>query len=367
MTGYGAQAEPELRASLHEVLADRCGAAVVLAATERAAATDADLWSVLARDMELAGLGVPAAYGGAGAGPRELAVVVQELGRAVAPVPYLGSAVVATTALSTCDTDGADGTAALLAALAAGTATAALAVPAAAGPAVPAATVTVASGHRLTGTVRSVVDACDATALLVPAGDALYQVDGAGPGVTRTPVVSLDQTRRLCDVELAGAPGRPLATGGRATAAVRAALRAGAVLLAAEQVGIAAWCLETTVSYVSGRYQFGRPVGSYQAVKHRLADVWVELVQSRAVARYAVDCLARDDPDTAVAASLAQAHCGPAAVAAAQACVQLHGGIGFTWEHPAHLYLKRAKADSILLGTADRHRAALAALVGLPG
>src|SRR5206468_2436749 len=151
-----------------------------------------------------------------------------------------------------------------------------------------------------------------------------------------------------------------------AAPAWRAALLAGAVLLAGEQVGVAQWCLDTTVEHLKTRYQFGRPVGSFQGLKHRLADLWVALTQARAVARYAAGCLASGDPDAPVAAALAQAHCGPVAVRAAEECVQMHGGIGFTWEHPAHLYLKRAKADAIALGTAERHRAALAALVDLP-
>ncbi|MEV6814556.1 acyl-CoA dehydrogenase family protein, partial [Micromonospora sp. NPDC051296] len=109
-----------------------------------------------------------------------------------------------------------------------------------------------------------------------------------------------------------------------------------------------------------------RPVGSFQAVKHRLADLWVEVTQARAVARHAADRLAAEDPETPLAAALAQAYCGPVAVRAAEVCVQLHGGLGFTWEHPAHLYLKRAKSGAIAFGTADRHRATLARLVDLP-
>jgi alkylation response protein AidB-like acyl-CoA dehydrogenase len=119
------------------------------------------------------------------------------------------------------------------------------------------------------------------------------------------------------------------------------------------------------VEYVKTRRQFGRPVGSFQAVKHRLAQLWVQVTQARAVARYAATCLADGSPDTAVAASLAQAHCSQVAVRAAEECVQLHGGIGFTWEHPAHLYLKRAKSDAIALGTPAHHREVLADLLDL--
>jgi alkylation response protein AidB-like acyl-CoA dehydrogenase len=180
-------------------------------------------------------------------------------------------------------------------------------------------------------------------------------------------VVSLDLTRPIADVTLTGAQGTRLAGPDRAASAVDGALRTGAGLLASEQVGIAQWCLDATVAYLRERHQFGRPVGSFQALKHRLADLWQELVLARAAARYAADTLATDDPDAPVAVSTAQSLCGTVAVHAAEECVQLHGGIGMTWEHPAHLYLKRAKANEIALGTPEQHRALLAPLVNLPG
>ena len=179
-------------------------------------------------------------------------------------------------------------------------------------------------------------------------------------------MVSLDLTRPIADLHLSRVAGRRLAGTAEGAAAVDAGLTAGAALLASEQLGVAEWCLDTTVAYLKERHQFARPIGSFQALKHRLADVWVELTQVRAVARYAAACAADGDADLPVAASLAQAFCSPAAVHAAEECVQLHGGIGFTWEHPAHLFLKRAKADAIAYGTADRHRARLGGLVDLP-
>jgi alkylation response protein AidB-like acyl-CoA dehydrogenase len=148
-------------------------------------------------------------------------------------------------------------------------------------------------------------------------------------------------------------------------------LLAGAGLLASEQVGLAQWCLDSTVEYLRTRVQFGRKVGSFQALKHRMADVWVSVTQARAVARYAAGLLAAWEPgrteldEVRIAVALASAHCSEVAVRAAEECVQLHGGIGFTWEHPAHLYLKRAKADALAFGSADLHRARLAELVDL--
>ncbi len=222
---------------------------------------------------------------------------------------------------------------------------------------------------RLRGAVSGVADALPAGVLIVPAEgvpNALYLVDMSAEGVSKAPVTSLDMTRQLCDLSFDDAPGTLIASGPAATGALAAALAAGAAILAAEQVGLAQHCLDMTVAYVKERRQFARPVGSFQALKHRLADVWVAVSQARAASRYAAACLASANPDARVAVALAKAYCSEIAVQAAQECVQLHGGIGFTWEHQAHLYLKRAKADSIAFGTPDAHRAALAALVNLP-
>ena len=191
-------------------------------------------------------------------------------------------------------------------------------------------------------------------------------MDRAAPGLTVAPVVSLDATRQLADVTLDDVPARCIASGESAVTAVQVALTAGAAMLAAEQLGVAQRCLDMTIAYLKERHQFARPVGSFQALKHRLADVWVAITQARSAARYAAACLASGDPDTAVAVALAKASCSEVAVHAAEECVQLHGGIGFTWEHPAHLYLKRSKSSSIGFGTPDWHRAALADLVELP-
>ena len=364
---YG-DVEEELRASVRALLTERSPWPAVLARSERDETTDTKLWRTLAAELGCAGLPVPEADGGAGASFRETAVVMEELGRAVAPVPFLGSAVLATAALLACGKDE------LLAGLASGERTAALAVPLSASqawqPAVRAAQSGAgAGGAALTGTVTSVADALAADVLLVPADGALYAVpaDGtAGGSVVRTAVPSLDMTRQLCDVAFRSAPGRRVASGETAARAVSAALSTGAAMLASEQLGVAQRCLEMAVEYVKERYQFGRPVGSFQALKHRLADQWASIAGARAAARYAADCVAAGDPDTAVAVAVAGAYCSEAAVSAAEECVQMHGGIGFTWEHPAHLYLKRAKSDALALGTPDRHRAALAELAGLP-
>jgi alkylation response protein AidB-like acyl-CoA dehydrogenase len=229
-------------------------------------------------------------------------------------------------------------------------------------PGVPyASPLSVAEG-RVRGRVTSVADALPAEMLLVVADGGVYLVAADDPGVRREPVTSLDMTRPLCDVSFDGARAERIGE----AAGLERALLVGSALLAAEQLGLAERCLELTVAYVKERRQFGRPVGSYQGLKHRLAELWVAVTQARAVARYAAACAAAADADLPVAAAVAQAHCGPVAVRAAEECVQMHGGIGFTWEHPAHLYLKRAKSASLAFGSASRHRATLAGLVDLP-
>ena len=424
------EAERDLADSLAGLLASRNPPAEAIARTERPQTHDPALWRAVAAEIGVAGLLIPEALGGAGASYRELATAAEQFGAAVAPVPYLGSAAAATAALLSAAHSAVRGTgrtsggsapgpaetdtpvdtsqplsgpaaavrdaklrahassqatagpvspaAGLLRQLAGGELTAALAVSVAAAPSSPfPAAVRVAGAARdgapgqvrLRGLVTAVADALPADVLLVPAEgvpSALYLVDGAAPGLHRTPLVSLDMTRQLCDISLDDVPARLVAAGPAAAAALSAGLTAGAAILAAEQLGLAQRCLDLTVSYVKDRHQFGRPVGSFQAVKHRLADLWTAIAQARAASRYAAACLAGGDPDVPVAVALAKSACCDAAVTAAQECVQLHGGIGFTWEHPAHLYLKRAKAASLAFGSPGVHRAALAALAGLP-
>ncbi|GHJ42188.1 acyl-CoA dehydrogenase family protein [Streptomyces sp. TS71-3] len=389
--------EEALRATVRRLLADRCDAAAVLARAESEAPHDQEVWTVLAADMGLAGLLVPEHLGGQGATHREVAVVLEELGRAAAPVPFLTSAVLATEALLGCLPDAAadgpsdvgsdglgtadgsvDGAAAgLLRELAAGHTVGVLAVPLSTAPTASsggmgqrAGAAQGESGARfedgtLHGRITGVADALAADVLLVPTEDGLYAVQADGDGVTATARTSLDRTRPLADVALAGASGSLLTTD--ADGAVRRALLAGAALLASEQLGVADWCLVETVGYTRDRYQFNRPVGSFQALKHRLAQLWLETVHARAAARNAADALATGSPESPLAASLAQSYASGVAVHAAEEALQLHGGIGMTWEHPVHLYLKRAKADSIALGTAGHHRENLGALTGLTG
>ncbi|MET9773177.1 acyl-CoA dehydrogenase family protein [Streptomyces sp. NPDC006367] len=345
--------EEALRAAVRDLLTDHCDPAGVLARTESDAPHDLALWKTLAEGMGLAGLLVPEALGGQGATHREAAVALEELGRSVAPVPYLTSAVVATEALLACDAED------LLGELASGRRIGALAVGLHTAPGA-ACTAARVEGGALHGELTGVADAAVADVLLVPADDGgLYAVEA--DAVTVTPRTSLDLTRPLATVTLDGAPGHRI---GDAEDAVRRALRTGAGLLASEQLGLAEWLLTETVRYLKERRQFNRQVGGFQALKHRLARLWLEVAGLRAAARNATDALTTGE-DTDVAVAVAQAYAARVAVHAAEEALQLHGGIGMTWEHPVHLYLKRAKADSLAHGTAGAHRTALAGLTGL--
>ena len=350
--------EEQLRASVRALLCDHAPWQAVLARTETDELVDGKLWRRLGTDLGCAGLPVPEEWNGAGASWREMAVVAEELGRAVAPVPFLGNAMATALLLELRVSD-------LLASIAAGELTAAVLVGAGTAPDDPLPQV-VAGGDRLHGAVASVGDVTAAELLLVLAGETLFAVEAEAQGVVIRSVRSLDMTRPVADVVLDGAPGRALATGPEVVAAVRRSLQLGAVLLAAEQLGVAERCLELTVEYLQTRRQFGRLIGEFQALKHRTADVWVRISQLRAVSRYAAQCAAAGSADLPVAAALAQAHASGTAQLAAQECLQLHGGIGFTWELPVHLYLKRAKSAAIWLGTPDRHRLALAHLLEIP-
>jgi len=361
---YG-DVEEEVRASVRGLLGQRSSVNQVLARIENGLPYDQTLWRTLSTEMGLSGMAVPERFGGGGASLRESAVVLEELGRSLAPVPFLTSAVIATSALLACyQTDEyANDRADLLTKLAAGDLVAALALPWTTAPGAAVTPTVSVAGGALSGQIRSVADGLAADVLLVPTADGLYAVDATAEGVNRAAVVSMDLTRPIADITLSGAAGRRFS--GSASAVVASALTVGAAMLASEQLGVMEWCVDTTVEYAKTRYQFGRPIGSFQGLKHRLADLWVDISQARAAARYAANCAATGDADLPVAASVAQAWCSPLAVRAAEECVQMHGGIGFTWEHPAHLFLKRAKTDAVALGNADRHRQVLGGLIDI--
>ncbi|BBY21428.1 acyl-CoA dehydrogenase family protein [Mycobacterium stomatepiae] len=315
--------EDALRDSVRQLFAEQCPPEVVARAYDPAPQDFSGVWRRLAGELGVAGLLVPESLGGAGASAREAAVVMEEIGRAVAPVPFLSSAVLATVALLRA------GATETLSALAEGELTAALVVPLSTAPGDPIAGVS-SDADGLTGAVSSVAGAAEADVLVVPVAGAdgleLHTISTDAAGVEVSPLLALDMTRSLANIQFSAASSTVIGPG--ADAAVAAALETGAALLASEQLGLAQWCLETTLAYAKQRKQFGRAIGSYQAIKHRLADLWFEVGSATAAARYAADTSAREDPDASIAAAVAQAYCSGIAVHAAEECVQLHGGIG---------------------------------------
>jgi alkylation response protein AidB-like acyl-CoA dehydrogenase len=318
---------------------------------------DPATWERLGTELGVLALAVPDELGGADGGLVDQAITVEEFGAALLPGPVIGTIALAVPALVAA---GGGVAAELLPDMARGIRTAAFAVPDHGFE--PAVT---ERDGRLTGELAQVVDGMSADVLLVAArtgrGVSLFAIDGAA--ATRTPLSTMDQTRRQAAVRLQGAPGRAVAGPGDAQRVIDHALATGAALLAAEQVGVAQHMLDLTVAYAKDRLQFGRPIGSFQSVKHRLADMLVLVEHARSAAYHAAWAIQDGTDAPALAASIAQAVCSKAAYHVAADAIQLHGGIGFTWEHQAHLYYKRAVTDAALLGSAAAHRDRIAALV----
>ncbi|MFG3442000.1 acyl-CoA dehydrogenase family protein [Nonomuraea sp. NPDC047897] len=321
---------------------------------------DPAVYARLNGELGLSGIIVPEEYGGAGAGFAELAVALEETGAALLPGPFLAT-VFATVALTRVpDKD-------LLAGIAEGRTTATLAQPP--GGAGHLADVTAApapgGGVAVHGELAQVLSGMEADVLVVPAltgdGVTLVAVELAAGGVTRTPLETLDVTRGQARVELDGAPGRVLGTP-PAGDAIGDRL---AVALAAEQLGVLRGSLDAIVAYAKIRVAFGRLIGSYQGVKHKLADMHGKLEQAESIVRHAAWAADEAPGELPAAAALAQAYVGRACFEVARDHLLLHGGVGFTWEHDAHLYYKRAKTDEVLLGPPRVHRARLAALLDL--
>ena len=348
--------QEELRRTVRSFLEQKSPETEVRRLMETTEGYDPAVWRQMAEQLGLQGLVVPEDLGGSGYTFRELAIVLEEMGRALLPAPFFASSVLATAALLHSGDDAARKE--LLPRLAWGESIATLA----AGEGVTARSSD--GGHALTGTQRFVLDGHVADLLLVAArtdaGVSLFAVDATGPGVTRTPLFTMDQTRKLADVELNDAPGRLIGTDGAASACIDQALQLAVVGLAAEQVGGAQKCLEMSVQYAKDRIQFGRPIGSFQAVKHKCADMLMHVELARSAAQYAAWCAAELDDDLPIAAAMAKSYCSEAYFSVAAETIQVHGGIGFTWEHPAHLYFKRAKSSELLLGGPVVHRRSLA-------
>ncbi len=357
-----------LRDAVRRFLRDRSPVSEVRRLMATADGFDRDVWTVMAQQLGLQGLTVPEEHGGSGFGPVEQLVVLEEMGAVLLCAPYLGSAVLATSALLHSEDPAA--CADLLPGLADGTVIGALAVAEADGRwDADGRTTARAAGrqHLLRGTKSFVLDGHVADLLLVVAGTdqgpGLFAVDAAAEGVDRRLLDTLDQTRKQATVTFSDAPARLVGAPGSAAAVLRRILPIACAALAAEQVGGAQRCLDLAVHYARTRVQFGRPIGSFQAVKHRCADMLLEVEWARSTARAAA-WAAQDRPDELpLLASLAKAQCSDAFTEVAAGTIQVHGGIGFTWDHDAHLYYRRAVSSAALLGGPALHREVAAGLL----
>jgi alkylation response protein AidB-like acyl-CoA dehydrogenase len=368
MLGVSAE-QDELRASVRRFLADRVPLPRVRELMETEDGTDWIAWEQAGTQLGLQGIAIPSGYGGAGFTFAEQAIVLEEFGAALYGGPYLASAVLAATALLASPDEGARR--GLLPDIASGETVATLAFTEDDGSWDPGAirlsAVKDGPDWRLDGHKSFVLDGGTAGLILVVAatdvGLSLFAVEGDAVG--RTALPTLDQTRKLARLEFAGVTGTLIGSPGDAVAVLDRTLDVAAIALAAEQLGGAQRALDMAVEYAKIRHQFGRPIGSFQAIKHRCADLLLEVESLRSAVGYAAAAVAEDSPEIPVLASLVKAYAAETYFHVAAENIQIHGGIGFTWEHDAHLYFKRAKSSELFLGDGSYHRERLATRIGL--
>ena len=361
--------QQQLRGAVRKFCAENFDEPTIRRLMESDVTYDPAVWNRLGSELGVLGMSVPEADGGVGGSLVDQAVAVEEFGAALGCGPLFGTVYLAIPALVACA--GSPTRDDLLASLIEGEWTAAFAVNDSAGAFDPERIGVTATpdgdGFTLTGTVDRVVDGTSADVLLVAAkasdGVGLYAVDTKGEGVQRTGLVTMDLTRPQASIVFSAAPAQLLAGPAEADRVITHALQVGSALLAVEQVGAAQHLLDLSVDYAKSRLQFGRQIGSFQAIKHKLADMLVDLEHARSTAYHAVWALTDGSDDPALAVSIAQATCSAAFSRIAADAIQVHGGIGFTWEHQAHLYFKRADTDAVLLGSAEQHRTRVAELV----
>jgi alkylation response protein AidB-like acyl-CoA dehydrogenase len=363
--------QAELQKELRRFLTKYSSEAAVREQLEDPAGYDRDLWSRMGNELGLQGLAIPEKFGGSGFTFVELGLVLEELGRALTVSPFFGSCVMAATLIQALDDDAISSD--LLPAIASGESVGAVALAEDTGSWRLDDVTLAASGAgdawTLDGHKSFVLDGATADTLLVvartPEGPAIFLVDPAATGLERTAMTTMDLTRKLARLEFSATPARLLATGEAAQAAVASMLDLSAIALAAEAVGGNQKVLDMAVDYAKVREQFGRPIGSFQAIKHKCASMLVDVESSRSAAYYALWAASTGHDEVPIVAPLVKAHCVDTYLAGAGENIQIHGGIGFTWEHPAHLYLKRAKSSQVLLGDSDLHRQLLADRIGI--
>ena len=332
---------------------------------------DPEVWKQLAEQLGLPSLTIPEEYGGQGYGYVELVVVLEEMGRYLLCAPYFSTVVLAANTLMQSGDDAAKK--AHLPGIASGEtiATVAFTEPNGRWDEAGIEMTATAEGDAwtLSGTKSFVLDGHTADLVLVAArtskGVSIFAVDGDASGLTRTPLATMDQTRKQAKLDFDGVSATLIGEDGKGWDLLSTVLDLAAVGLAAEQVGGAQACLDASVEYAKVRVQFGRPIGSFQAIKHKCADMLLEVESAKSAAYYAGWCAAEMNDELPAVASLAKAYCSEAYFHAAAENIQIHGGIGFTWEHPAHLYFKRAKSSELLFGDPTYHRELLAQRIGI--
>jgi alkylation response protein AidB-like acyl-CoA dehydrogenase len=363
--------QEELRKSVRRFLEDKSSSPEVRRLMETDDGYDPAVWSQMGQQLGLQGLAIPEEYGGSGYSYVELVVVLEEMGRALLTAPYFATVALAANALLASGDDAAKKE--HLPGIAAGETIATLALTESSGRWDEAGVALEAAkggdGYTLTGEKMFVIDGHIANLILVAArtsaGVSLFAVEGDAAGLTRTPLSTMDQTRKQAKLTFDNTPAKLIGTEGEGWATLSKTLDLAAVALAAEQVGGAQKVLEMSVQYAKDRVQFGRPIGSFQAIKHKCADMLLEVESAKSAAYYAGWAAAEDNEELPVVASLAKAYCSDAYFHAAAENIQIHGGIGFTWEHDAHLYFKRAKSSELMLGDPTYHRELLAQRIGI--
>src|SRR3954452_16021317 len=356
----------ELRKSVRRFLEQKSSSADVRRLMETDDGYDPAVWQQMAEQLGLQGLALPEEHGGSGYGFIEQIVVLEEMGRALLCAPYFSSVVLAGTALVESGDEAAQKD--LLPGIADGSTIATLAWvenPSKWGiEGLTATAKRAADGYTIDGTKTLVLDGHTASLILVVAqadgGPSLFAVDASADGLVRRKLETLDMTRKAASLELVGVKARLIGNEGDAAGILERTLRVAVVGLAAEQVGAAQKCLEASVDYAKLRVQFGRPIGSFQGIKHKCADMLLEVESARSAAYYAAWAAGDASSELAVVAPLAKAYCSEAFANAAAEMIQIHGGIGFTWEHDAHLYYRRAKSSEQFLGSPAEHRDELA-------
>ncbi len=363
--------QEELRRQVRRFLEEKSPISEVRRLMETDDGYDKSVWDQMAGRLGLTALIIPEEYGGAGFGYVELTVVLEEMGAALLCAPFYSTVALATNALLLSGDEQAKKD--LLPGIASGETIATFAYVEDSGrwdiDGVELVASNGSNGWTLNGSKMFVVDGNTASSIIVaaktPKGVSLFAVNGDADGLTRTRLTTMDMTRKQSKLEFSATPARLVGEDGAAADVISKTLDRAAIALAAEQVGGAQKCLDMAVEYAKNRIQFGRPIGSFQAIKHKCADMLMEVESARSAAYYGGWALADDSDEVPVVASLAKSYCSEAYFHAAAENIQIHGGIGFTWEHDAHLYFKRAKTSELFLGDPSYHRELLATRIGI--